>query len=150
MLRVVIDTNLLVSYALAKGEILSRLIDHWERGTFVYLTSPPIVEELKEVLQRPYLRAKMAADPQPLIDIVEADTEQMPGELSLKGICRDPKDDIFISCAVEGNADYIVTGDKDLLDLGEYQGVKIIRAREFVIVLDAFEQKLEQDSEGNT
>lgn len=140
MVRAVIDTNLLVSYALTKGATLSRLVIHWEKRAFVYLTSPPIIEELKEVLERPYLREKMVTDPQPLIDIVEADTEQVTGELVLKGVCRDPKDDIFIACAVEGEADYIVTGDKDLLDLGEYQGIRIVRPGEFVAILDALWQ----------
>ena len=141
MLRVVIDTNLLVSYALSKSKALSRLIEHWERGSFVYLISPPIIEELKEVLQRPRLRAKMIADPQPLIDVIEADTEQTPGQLILAGVCRDPKDEIFFACAVEGKADYIVSWDKDLLDLGEYQSIKIVRAEAFVAILDALEQE---------
>lgn len=149
MIRAVIDTNLLISYALTKGETLSRFVDHWEKGTFVYLTSPPIIEELKEVLERPYLRHKMAADPQPLIDSVEADTELTPGELVLQGVCRDPKDEIFIACAVEGRADYIVTGDEDLLNLEEYQGIKVIRPEEFVTILDALKEHLqEQGTEG--
>lgn len=141
MIRAVIDTNLLVSYALTKGQTLSRLIDHWKRGSFVYLASPMIIGELKEVLQRPQLRTRMMADPQPLLDVVEADTEQIPGQLVLEGVCRDPKDAIFIACAVEGEADYIVSWDKDLLDLGEYQGIKIVRAEAFVAVLDTLEQK---------
>lgn len=147
MIKAVIDTNVLVSYALTKGETLSRLIDHWERETFVYLTSPPIIEELKEVLKRPHLRRKMAADPQPLIDLVEADTELTPGKLVLEGVCRDPKDEIFIACAVEGKADYIVTGDEDLLDAGEYQGVKIIQPGEFVAMLDALEEQAQEQGE---
>lgn len=142
MIRAVIDTNLLVSYALTRGATLSRLIEHWEKGTFTYLTSPPIIEELKEVLKRPHLQEKMVADPQPLIDVVEADTEQTAGALVLEGVCRDPKDDIFIACAVEGGADYIVTGDKDPLDLSEYEGIKIVRPEEFVAVLDALEEVL--------
>jgi putative PIN family toxin of toxin-antitoxin system len=141
MLRAVIDTNLLVSYTLTQSKALSRLIDHWERGSFVYLTSPPIIEELKEVLQRPRLRAKMVADPQLLIEVIEADTEQTPGLLILKGVCRDPKDEIFIACAIEGAADYIVSWDKDLLDLGEYQGIKVIRAEAFIAILDTLEQE---------
>ncbi len=136
MLRAVIDTNLLVSYTLTKGETLSRLIDYWERGSFIYLTSPPIIRELKEVLQRPRLRAKMVADPHSLIEVIEADTEQTPGQLILEQVCRDPKDAMFIACAVEGQADYIVSWDKDLLDLGEYQGIKIVRAEAFIAVLD--------------
>lgn len=140
MIRAVIDTNLLVSYALTKGPTLSRLVIHWEKGAFVYLTSSPIIKELKEVLKRPYLREKMAANPQLLIDIAEADTEQVTGKLVLEGVCRDPKDDIFIACAVEGEADYIVTGNKDLLDLDEYRGIKIVRPGEFVAILDALGQ----------
>lgn len=145
MIRAVVDTNLLVSYALTKGMTLSRLIEHWEKGTFAYLTSPPIIEELKEVLKRPHLREKMVADPQPLIDVVEADTEQIAGELVLEGVCRDPKDDIFIACAIEGAADYIVTGDKDLLDMGQYQGIKIVRPGEFVTLLDVLERILARE-----
>ncbi|MCK6624648.1 MAG: putative toxin-antitoxin system toxin component, PIN family [Anaerolineae bacterium] len=127
---------MLVSYTLTKGETLSRLIDYWERGSFIYLTSPPIIRELKEVLQRPRLRAKMVADPHSLIEVIEADTEQTPGQLILEQVCRDPKDAMFIACAVEGQADYIVSWDKDLLDLGEYQGIKIVRAEAFIAVLD--------------
>ena len=59
----------------------------------------------------------------------------------MKGVCRDPKDAIFIACAVEGEADYIVSWDKDLLDLGEYQGIKIVRAEAFVTILDTLEQE---------
>jgi len=148
MIQAVIDTNLLISYALTKGETLSQLIDHWEEGTFVYLTSPLIIEEMKEVLQRPHLREQMAVDPQPLIEAVEMDTEQTPGDLVLEGVCRDPKDEIFIACAVEGRADYIVSGDQDLLDLSKYQGIKIIRPRQFVTILDMLrEQSHEQGSE---
>jgi len=144
MIRAVIDTNLLVSYALTKGATLSRLIAHWEKATFVYLMSPPMIEELRDVLKRPRLREKMAVDPQYLIDIVEMDTERVAGELALAGVCRDPKDHIFIACAVEGEADYIVSGDKDVLDLGEYQGIKIVQAGEFIVLLDMLERVLAQ------
>ena len=141
MVRAVIDTNLLVSYALTKGQTLSRLVDHWRRGSFIYLASPLMIEELQEVLRRPYLRAKMIANPQPLLDVVEVDTERIPGQLVLEDVCRDPKDAMFIACAVEGEADFIVSWDKDLLDLGEYQGIKIIRAEAFVAILDTLEQE---------
>ena len=139
MIRAVIDTNLLISYILTQGATISRLIDHWEKGSFCYLASRPIIEELKDVLSRPRLRRKMRGDPQFLIDLVETETEQTAGLLVLeKDICRDPKDIKFIACAVEGDADYIVTGDKDLLDLGEYQGIKMIRVYQFVSILDVF------------
>jgi predicted nucleic acid-binding protein len=81
----------------------------------------------------------MVADPQLLVEVIELDTEQTSGQLILNGVCRDPKDEIFIACAVEGEADYIVSWDKDLLDLGQYQGIKMVRAETFVAILDALE-----------
>ena len=140
MVRAVIDTNLLVRYVLTNSALLSRIIDHWEQGSFAYLTSPQIIAELKDVLRRPRLRARMIADPESLIAAVEADSEQMAGALLLAGVCRDSKDEIFIACAVEGRADYIVSDDHDLLDLGVYQGIVIIRPAAFVAILDALGQ----------
>jgi putative PIN family toxin of toxin-antitoxin system len=50
----------------------------------------------------------------------------------VKGICRDPEDDKFISCAISASADFIVSGDKDLIDLKQYKSIKIIKASEFL------------------
>lgn len=138
-MRAVLDTNLLISYLLTQGETLSRIIDHWEQGHFVYVASPAILAELKAVVERPRLQRAMSADPQALIDVIEQDADFVSGELVLTGICRDPKDDIFIACAVEGQADYLVSGDNDLLDLDYYQDVKMISPRLFLQILDANE-----------
>ena len=54
----------------------------------------------------------------------------------VKGACRDPEDDKFISCAISANADYIVTGDKDLSDLKKYQFIRIIHASDFIKMFD--------------
>lgn len=137
MIRAVIDTNLIVSYLLTQSETLSRLIGHWEQGNFAYLVSPALMNELSEVVTRPKLRRHMRGDPATLVDLVAAEAEWTPGILTLSGVCRDPKDDSFIACAVEGNATYLVTGDADLLDMGAYQGVTMIRAVDFVNMLDS-------------
>ncbi len=136
MIRAVLDTNLLISYLLTNGETISRIMIHWEQGHFVYLQSPQMLDELIDVIHRPRLRRYMKTDPQPLLDVIEMDAEPTQGKLVLPGACRDPKDDKFIACAVEGNADYIVTGDKDLLDLGVYQAIKMVRPRDFLMVLE--------------
>ncbi|HIE55966.1 MAG TPA: putative toxin-antitoxin system toxin component, PIN family [Chromatiaceae bacterium] len=137
MIRAVIDTNLIVSYLLTQSETTSRLIDHWEQGRLTYLISPAMLSELREVVYRPRLRRHMRVDPAVLLDLIEADAEMVPGELILSGVCRDPKDDPFIACAVEGQAAYLVTGDADLLDMVAYQGVAMIRAYDFVRLLDS-------------
>lgn len=104
MIRAVLDTNLIVSYLLTAGPTLSRLIDHWEQGHFVYLVSPALLRELRAVVYRPGLRGHMRVDPAVLLDLIEAEAEMIPGTLTLSGVCRDSKDEAFIACAVEGQA----------------------------------------------
>lgn len=135
-MRAVLDTNLVVSYWLTRGETLSRLMAHWEQSHFTYLISPAMLTELKDVVLRPRLRRYMQDDPAILIELIEADAELVPGRITLRGICRDPKDDVFIACAVEGHAAYLVTGDADLLAIDIYQEVRIIRPRTFLQILD--------------
>lgn len=137
MIRAVIDTNLVLSYLLTQSATMSRLINHWEDGHFVYLFSMTMLNELREVVYRPRLRQQMQVDPANLLDSIEADGEMVPGLLRLPGVCRDAKDEPFIACAVEGNATYLVTGDADLLSMGVYEGVTMIRAYDFVQLLDA-------------
>jgi len=115
---------------------MSRLVDHWEQTRFVYVISPEIYEEVRQVIQRPRLRARMSVDPAILLVLLEQDTEWVAGDLRLPGACRDPKDDKFIACAVEGGADYLVTGDSDLLDIERYETVQMIRAYDFVQMVD--------------
>ena len=135
-IRAVLDANLLVSYLLTGGETLSHIMQHWERGAFIYLISPSMEAELREVVKRPRLARRMSADPQALLDAIENDAEWIPGELLLIGVCRDPKDEIFISCAVEAGADYLVSGDADLLDMGSYGDVQMISPRAFLEIVD--------------
>ena len=66
---------------------------------------------------------------------IEHDAEHVPGEVIISGVCRDPKDDIFIACAVEGKSDVIVSGDTDLLDMGTYEGISIVSPRQFLDLL---------------
>ena len=135
-MRVVFDTNIVVSYLLTQGKTVARIMDYWEQGSFVVLISPAMFAELRDVLQRPRLRPYMSADPQALLELMEQDAEHVPGELLLSGICRDPKDDLFIACAVEGGADVIVTGDDDLLVLESYREIQMMSPAAFLQLLD--------------
>lgn len=137
MLRVVLDTNLLVSYLLTQGKTISRIITLWENGEIEVMVSPAIVEELMEVVKRPRLSRLMVVDPQVLFDLLSFDALNIKGDLILSGASRDPKDDKFLACAIEGGASYIVTGDADLLILGKFSGVQIVRPAEFVQLFDA-------------
>ena len=59
------------------------------------------------------------------------------GDLAFPGASRDPKDDKFLACAVEGEAAYLVSGDEDLLSLKHFQGISIVRPADFVRLVES-------------
>ena len=100
--RAVIDTSSLVSYVLARGDLMRRVVAHWRANGFVVLSSPATPAELAAVLSRPQIQRLAVAPLDPLIQGLERYTWHVPGALDLTGACRDPKDDKFLACAVEG------------------------------------------------
>lgn len=135
-LCVVLDTNLLVGYLLTQGKTITRIIDYWENGDIIVVVSPAIVEELAEVVQRPRLRQHMTVDPQVIINLLLSDAIQTRGDLAFPGASRDPKDDKFLACAVEGEAAYLVSGDEDLLSLKQFRDVLIMSPANFVRLIE--------------
>jgi len=135
-LCVVLDTNLLVGYLLTQGKTITRIIDYWENGDIIVVVSPAIVEELAEVVQRPRLRQHMTGDPQVIINLLLSDAIQTRGDLAFPGASRDPKDDKFLACAVEGEAAYLVSGDEDLLSLKQFRDVLIVSPADFVRLIE--------------
>ena len=135
IIRVVLDTNVLISALLFKGE-LSRIVGLWQKGKIVPVISKETFGELRTVLEYPKFslsRAEIESliehEILPFFEVVNISRHG-------KGACRDPEDDKFISCALSANADYIVTGDKDLSDLRKYQSIKIIHASDFMKMFD--------------
>lgn len=138
MLRVVIDTSSLVSYVLTQGELMSRVVAHWRAGTFTLLSSPATRAELADVLARPAIRQLATAPLDELVRGLERFSEHVPGVLELSGACRDPKDDRFLACAVEGGAHYLVSSDYDLLDMRRYRDVAIVNPGQFLLALELY------------
>ncbi len=136
MLRVVIDTSSLVSYALTRGGFMQRVVAHWRAGTFILLSSPATRAELAGVLARPAIRRLAAAPLDELVRGLERFSEHVPGTLNLSGACRDAKDDKFLACAVEGKAHYLVSSDRDLLDIRHYRDVAIVQPGQFLLALE--------------
>jgi putative PIN family toxin of toxin-antitoxin system len=128
-LRVVFDTNILVSALVFPGgrgeEALRRIVE--ERDALVL--SRPILDELLGVLAR-----KFARDAEQLARVAvflgDLGTMVRPGR-RLK-VLKDPPDNRILECAVAGRADAIVTGDRALLALGSYRGVRILTLRDYL------------------
>ena len=134
MLRCVFDTNTVVSAALFRGSVPERAIFLGLRIAAV-LMSRELAGELNDVLSRP--RFDRYADREIreefLQDLVrQAESVEVTERVRA---CRDPKDDKILELAVNGNADYIVTGDDDLLAMNPFRDIEIVRPADFLTVV---------------
>ena len=137
-LRAVLDTNVFVSGLMGVKSPPRRIVDGWLEGQFKLVTSLHLVEELGHVLGYPRIAERVRLDPTDVDVILAAllsQAEVVPGELQLPGVTRDPKDDAVVACAVEGQADYLVSGDEDLLVLHAYEGTQVVTPRRFLEIL---------------
>jgi len=136
VLRAVLDTNVFVSSLLNKTGAPARLLDAWRAGEYLLVTSPPIMAEIKAVLELPRIRDKYALtdqDIRQLLDLLEKDAILVPGLSPVNNtILQDPKDEIFLSCALDAGADVIVSGDRHLLSLKAFEGIPIVLVRQFL------------------
>lgn len=138
MLKVVLDTNILVSGTIVPKGNPYGVIKAWKEGQFLLVVTPQLIQEVIEVLMRPHIRRGYSLGDQQVSDVIQAIVEgglMVPGRLEIAAVARDPDDDAILACAKEGKANYIVTGDKDLLDLDVFEGIPIVSARKFLSIL---------------
>jgi putative PIN family toxin of toxin-antitoxin system len=129
-MRAVLDTNVLLS-ALRGGRTRAILIA-LAAGRFQLLSSPPLTRELRLVLARPEWRKALdAADCRELLSII-TEASHIVHPTQRITACRDPEDNALLECALAGHADYLVTGDRDLLVLDPFRGIRILRPAEFL------------------
>ena len=134
MLRAVIDTNILVSGLIRKQGLPGQVLRHLRDGDFTIIYSVPIMVEVVEVLSRPQFRNKyqvVAEDIMALINLVRLRGDLVSPKRKIDA-CRDPKDNHFLEAAIEGNANIIVSGDKDLLDMMDFETIPIVSTAEFL------------------
>jgi len=129
MKRIILDTNILVSMALG-GEV-GKVNDEWKAEKFLLIVSDEIVFEYLEVLQRPKLHLKSRTIAIIMGRVYRKAELVYPVE-RISNIQPDPKDDKFLEAAIAGKVDFIVSGDKHLLDLKEFRSIPIISGREFL------------------
>lgn len=136
MLRVVIDTVVFVK-SLINPHLRSGQIIFSHNKTYQLFVSEPIVKEILEVLKHPELTSKFKSlQKMDFNKILKILSHAQAVEIStVPKISRDPKDNIFIATAIKTEANYLVSEDKDLLDLKGYKGIKIINTEQFLIIL---------------
>ena len=135
--RVVIDTNLVLSaLVFAQGQ-LTPLRHAWQGTHCQPLLSSVTAAELLRVLAYPKFKLSAADQQELLADYLPyCTTERMPAKPPKTPACRDPFDVPFLQLAIVGKADYLVSGDKDLLSLAGQFVCPIITAEEFIKTLN--------------
>jgi len=128
-MRVVLDTNILVSSAL--GGALELILDKWSDDAFIVIVTTDILDEYFEVINRPKFRLKQETIDKIIRYIYQFAEIIVPTE-TVQVIKADPTDNKFLEAALFGEADYIVSGDSHLLELKTFRGIPILSAREFI------------------
>lgn len=139
-MRVLLDTNIFISFLLSprRDSPSTTIVRASILGKFVLLLPEGLLVELAaRVRTKPYLAQRIPSeDVDELVQILSTIAEPIPPiEWPIPAVTRDPKDDYLIAYALVGSADYLVTGDRDLLTLGQVDHVNIVTAREFATLL---------------
>lgn len=138
-MRVILDTSVIVSALISPHGTPAKLILRWYDDAFVLLYTQEMYAELEDVLKLAWLKQRLAGAPNRVLDYLNAVSslgQQVTGTVDVAGQVRDPFGEMFLACARLGQADYLVSVDKDLLSLDEYEGTKIVTPAQFLKLLD--------------
>ncbi len=135
VVRVVVDTNILISGTLVEQGFPAQIIDASIAGQIQLVVSPALIDEYLDVVQRPHI-AKRYQEIGNRVDTIlryfHTNAVVVEGAITTPVVTADPGDDFLIACAEEGDAQYIISGDEHLLKLRQYHNVKILNPRDFV------------------
>ncbi len=139
MLRAVLDANVIISGLIqpkgASGQILRSLL---QDNTFELVISSAILAEVRRSLAYPKVRKYIKASDADLalwVASLELVAQPVDGLVRIHAVAADPDDDKYIEAAVEGRAQFVVSGDKHLLSLQSYGNVRIVTPRVFLATL---------------
>ncbi len=139
MIAAVLDTNVLAPALRGLGNPdnrLGELLRRWQAGDFELIVSRPILDELRRTLANAYFARSLTADQRRrAIDVLERRALLVSITVEVHGVATHPEDDLILATAVSATADFLVTGDEKLLQLGSHRGVAIITPRAFLDVL---------------
>ncbi len=135
-MRALFDTNVLIAAFLTEG-LCSKLLGRAKRKHFELYTCPFVLAEFEEKLTKKFSATKREIR-ESLALIKEASLTINPASnnIMVSNICRDADDDNVLACALAAKADYLVTGDSDLLTIGIFRGIKIITPRGFELLFE--------------
>ncbi|MCC6945616.1 MAG: putative toxin-antitoxin system toxin component, PIN family [Thermomicrobiales bacterium] len=137
-MRAVVDTNVIVAAACTPTGACSTLLQSVFSGEIELVTADLLLDEYRSVLLRPRIAArhgKSESDVHELVDLIGELSKRVNLSEYIPRFVRDIDDDIFIACAIAGNADIIVSGDIHLLEHGSFGKVHVLRPHEALALL---------------
>ncbi len=144
MITAVLDTNVLVSgFAgfLQSTSTPGQLLHRWRNGQFELIVSAHILTELATTFANPYFQQRLTLQQRAAaLALVRSEARITPITVAVHGVATHPEDDLMLATAVSGPAEYLITGDKPLQNLGSYQGVTILSPRAFLDILSSAER----------
>ena len=135
MIRAVLDANVLVSGIISPAGTPAKIIQAWSSLKFLLIASPSIVNETTQVLRRSCSRERYKITDREIDQFSKGFQEctiLVPGTTQVRVVKEDPGDNKYLAAAIEGEVDYIVSGDNHLLKLEEYKNIDIISPKTFL------------------
>jgi len=134
MLRVVLDTNVLVSAIISDGKP-RELLRRGASKEFCIVTSELILRELGNVLRRPKFKTDEGEVHRIILALIQT-AEVVDAVSRIRSVEKDPKDDMVVATAYDGRADFIVSGDSHLLALKNFKGVRMVSVKQMLTSLE--------------
>jgi uncharacterized protein len=134
--RVIVDTNVLISRLLLPRSVSGRAVSRLVKHTRLLVSEDTLAELAQTISREKFNRYVSLEDRQEFFQLYARMAEWIPISTTLR-VCRDPQDDKFLELAVDGQAQLIVTGDKDLLELSPYRNVQILAPTDVLALPDA-------------
>lgn len=136
---IILDTNVVISALLSAEGPPAQIIEYWESGMIEVATSGPLLQELKRVLGYERVKKYLEMSSEEINSLIHrwsTTALYVEPETELSVIKDDPDDNRVLECAAAAGAQYIVSGDDHLLNLGEYQGIEILPPAGFIVLLN--------------
>jgi len=124
-MRIILDTNVLLSGLLISHGAPAKLLDAWERKLFTLVACDALIAELRDVAGRPFFKARLRASASELLAAGLRDFSLFCQDLPSGPIAPDPKDSYLLALAEASEAEYLVTGDKELQSLKHHKSTRI-------------------------
>ena len=137
MIRATLDVNVLASGFPAEAGIPAELIDRWTDLAYELVISEHILDGLKLTWQKPYYQSRYRPERvQQTLTLLRVEATLVVPVATVRGVAEDEEDDLVLATAIAGDAGFLVTGDKYLQTLGQYQNVVILSPRQFLEALE--------------